>query len=98
MGISREEIFCGDRPELRTIQMHQGLFENKLGITNISTVNSIETERRLGNGQIDILIQYADGLVVGIENKKWAGLQPQQLRRYAQALQKESQGNFKLAF
>lgn len=63
------------------------------------SLNSIETERVLSNeaGRIDVYIECENGLVIGIENKKWAGLQDNQLHRYAKALQKQS-NNYRLIF
>jgi hypothetical protein len=75
---------------------YRDFLEYKLDFSRSPGITSIETEKPLGNGQIDILVEYDDGFVVGIENKKWAGLQHQQLHRYTQALKKEHQGNFKL--
>ena len=49
--------------------------------------------------KIDILIRSADSAqAVGIENKIWAGDQPQQLRRYHKKLQEEGYGNIHLLY
>jgi hypothetical protein len=74
--------------------------ENRIGINNSdSQIISIETERFLGDfGQIDILVNYNSGFMVGVENKKWDVIRPRQLHRYAEALEKESNNNYKLVF
>lgn len=76
----------------------EDFFEEKLGIKNvISEITSIQAEEPLGQSEkIDILVIYDNGrMLVGIENKKWAGLQDRQLHRYAEALKKRN-GNYKL--
>jgi len=57
-------------------------------LINGSVVN-VDFEKHLfTDGRIDITFELDTGLVVGIENKKWAGLQSNQLQRYADAFQK----------
>lgn len=75
-------------------------FQERLGIQDKAIeIVSVETEKSLGElGQIDIFLNYDNGLVVGMENKKWAGLRPQQLIRYDEALKIESKDNYKLVF
>lgn len=78
----------------------RSFFEAKLGIKNlVSEITSIETEKPLsGSEKIDIFVIYDDGrMVIGIENKKWARLQPRQLHRYAEALKRKGD-NYKLLF
>ena len=50
------------------------------------------------NRQIDIYLKTNDGLVIGIENKKWAGLQGKQLIDYDQSLRNISNNNYRLIF
>ena len=47
--------------------------------------------------RIDITIDFGDARI-GIENKPWAGEQPDQLKDYAAHLAKRYQGNFQLVY
>lgn len=64
--------------------------EQKCNVVSSKHIVKLETESVLpeGYGRIDILIEYDDGMLVGIENKKWAGLQDNQLQNYRIALEK----------
>lgn len=61
------------------------------------SISIIETEKDLDLGRIDIYFEYENGLAVGIENKKWAKLQANQLHKYDKALQKNKK-DYKLVF
>jgi hypothetical protein len=51
-------------------------------------VIKVRLEKTMGQqNRIDILLQFENSLNVGIENKKWAGLQPNQLTRYMSQLE-----------
>lgn len=56
-------------------------------------VLTVETEK-IANGarRIDIFVQFANGAVLGIENKPWAGDQKNQLADYAEFIQKQANG------
>lgn len=65
----------------------------KLGITDFSKVE-VECEKTLPNDRrLDIYIKFS-GKCVAIENKIWAIDQSNQLRDYANFLEKESNGNY----
>jgi len=62
------------------------------------SIDKIQTEYVLsGEERIDIYIACSGGLIVGIENKKWASFQEYQLKRYTDAL-KERSSTYKLIF
>lgn len=65
-------------------------------------LKSIQTEYSfpdLNCNRLDILIQCSNGLLIGIENKKWAGLQGNdQLFRYEKSLKEKSKDCHKLVF
>lgn len=44
-----------------------------------------------GNGRLDINIKFESGKSLGIENKKWAILQKNQLQRYSDSLKKQNE-------
>ena len=85
-----------------TLSIHQELLENilKEALNNIhyfgeirklinGSVVNIDFEKHLfSDGRIDIALELDTGLIIGIENKKWAELQSNQLQRYANALHK----------
>lgn len=87
-----------------TLSIHQELLENILreALNNIhyfgeirklinGSVVNIDFEKHLfSDGRIDIVLELDTGLIIGIENKKWAGLQFNQLQRYANALDKKN--------
>lgn len=63
------------------------------------SIQKIKTEHSFGNdnGRIDIYLRCSNGLLVGIENKKWHFLHNDQLIGYYHALKKEC-NNFRLVF
>lgn len=65
-------------------------------------LNTIQTEYSFlapNRNRVDILIQCWNGLFIGIENKKWAGLQGNdQLFRYEKSLKEKSKDCYKLVF
>ena len=69
--------------------------KEKCDIPNDAEMTKIVTEEVLASDdRIDIFAQYDDretSYILGIENKKWAALQPNQLQRYADSLQKRAQ-------
>lgn len=65
-----------------------------LECANCSPINNntsviVAREKETGNGYIDIVIE-AEKYVVAIENKIWAGDQPQQLEKYCQYYRKKN--------
>lgn len=63
----------------------KNLLNNKIDINNIVLEYDFEAL-----GRIDIFIELEDSLNIGIENKKWAKLQYDQLKRYNDALEKKN--------
>ena len=58
-------------------------------------IHSITLEKDFGTfGRMDVVIETVSGLIIGIENKKWAGLQQNQLSRYAEAFEQIGQPYF----
>ncbi len=70
------------------------LFLEKINWPANTEIRSIELEKQ-ANGQrrIDIYLRFANGEIIGIENKPWAGDQENQLRDYAAFIDKEARGN-----
>ncbi len=67
----------------------------KCAIPDDAVMIRIATEESLSTiDRIDIYVEY-DGYIVGIENKKWAGLQDKQLQRYADSLQQRANSGTK---
>jgi hypothetical protein len=76
-------------------------FLNRLGVSTEGNLEKaiVRTEASIDTGRrIDILIEFADGFKVGIENKPWAGDQESQLKDYTDFLAKATGGNYKLIF
>lgn len=62
---------------------------------------SMHLEKWTGDGAIDILLRYhspVDSFAIAIENKVYAGDQPNQLERYTTYLQREFDNNFLLLY
>ena len=58
-------------------------------------IHSISLEKDFGTwGRMDIVLETSAGLIIGIENKKWAGLQYRQLSRYVEAFEQIGQPYF----
>jgi len=67
-------------------------------MTKEDVLNVVLEKNFDGNGErIDIFFELQNGLMIGIENKKWAMLQPKQLIRYQEAFEKLNQ-NYILVF
>ncbi len=76
-------------------------FLDRLGVSTDSNPEkaTVRTEASTDTGRrIDVLIEFADGFKIGIENKPWAGDQESQLKDYADHLAKTTGGNYKLVF
>jgi hypothetical protein len=78
-------------------ELHMG--NKSFEITSIKTEHYFEDKKEEQKNKIDVLIKCPDGLLIGIENKKWALLQGyDQLIRYDKLLNEESNGHYRLVF
>lgn len=67
--------------------------ERKFNTSNAS----IEVEKSIKNGRIDIYIKISDKHIV-IENKIWAGEQPEQIKRYVNEFKNKGYENFLIIY
>ncbi len=77
------------------------IFLEKLGISTDRDVQEATIRREVtidGSRRIDILIEFSDGFMLGIENKPWAGDQRNQIEDYADFLERLTGGNYKILF
>jgi len=74
-------------------QQHTKWLEENVDWENVS----VATEMDIKNGRIDIVINLSEFKVIAIENKPWAGEQEDQLQRYVDYLEKETE-NYLLIF
>jgi len=62
--------------------------DDKIKCLSAEDLSSVSLEKSFYNlGRLDISFELQSGMNIGIENKKWAGLQPNQLERYKEAFE-----------